>query len=222
MGTKRFSERVWTLNRLIPLRLDFVDCTLIVQSLPLVETHWGNGWFHSSKLWQFRHRLSCASSGIHHPCRFGCQIGAAACHGIRSCATVPGASALPRNSFLPGRDSHRRKPRRWIRPYWIGQAIKRYGVTTRWCSSCAGLPFALAPRVFSSKYLELCWWQGPVSEYLVMLTCSLPVAGLVWKQETAKSSSWMGYSIARKRSQFAYFLYGFAWGQHPCGRPIGK
>lgn len=28
-----------------------------------------------------------------------------------------------------------------------------------------------------------------------MLTCSLPVAGLVWKQETAKSSSWMGYLL---------------------------
>lgn len=64
---------------------------------------------------------------------------------------------------------------------------------TRWCWPSAALPFGFAPRVFSSKYLELCWWQGPVSEYLVMLTYSLPVAGLVWKQETAKSSSWMGY-----------------------------
>lgn len=29
-------------------------------------------------------------------------------------------------------------------------------------------------------------------------------------------------SIARNRSQFAYLLYGFVSGQHPCGRHVGK
>ncbi len=158
---------------------------------------------------KFRHRLPCASSGIHHPCRLGCQIGSAACHGIGSCATVPGGlGPSPETNSCQAGIHIEESQGGGSGPIGLVEQKKGCAISTRWCWPCAALPFAFAPaytRITLSIRVP-CYADMFVAHGRARLKAR---DGKVFELDGSLAS------IAKNCSQFAYFLYGLASGQHP-------
>lgn len=187
-----------------------------------MEPHWGNGWSHSPNLWQFRQRFSCASSGIHHPCRLGCHIGLASVAvplylGPRPFAETRFCQAEIHIEESQGGGSG---PIGLVKLPSYKEMCRQHKVMLAICS------FAIwvCTKSLQQQILRIMLMAGSsigVPCYADMFVAR-GRARLKARDGKVFELDGLLASIARNRSQFACFLYGFAWGQPPCGRPIGK